>query len=295
MATYYKKIRGKNYDGKLINKADRSVKGRGDGRISLNDAKALLKTVKDSANYTDIEKATMRHIRDNYDFTPEADRWFRTQVRTWAATKAPGRAAAKKSVPKPAARKRPSVKKAAAKKPSRRRAAPPVRRKQSFEQEYIAPPSELIDREPVSSRKTRSKAPVIILLLLIAIIAGLLLCPKTREWIHSKIGQATPVTEDTAVKPPEQPAPPPAETEAVQPEKKAAPPVEEKPITPPEEEGSYYIVQAHEGLVAIAEKELGDYRKWVDIYRANITTIPRSLQLYTGQKLKMPEGAKVKK
>ena len=284
MATYYKRIKGKNYDGKLINKADRSVKGRGDGRISLSDAKALLKTVKDSANYSDIEKATMRHIRDNYDFTPEADRWFRDQVRSWAATKTSSG---------PAARKKTAVKKPARKKTSRRRAAAPARRKPPMEQEYIAPPSELIEREPISSGKSRSKAPVIILLLLIAVILGLFLCPKSKEWIKSKLGTSTPTAESTAVKPVEQTAPP-VVPEAVEPEKKTEPAAQVKPVAPPVDEGAYYVVLVHEGLVNIAEKELGDYKKWVDIYRLNMATIPRTLMLYPGQKLKMPEGWKAK-
>lgn len=283
MATYYKKIKGKNYDGNLIKKADRSVKGRGDGRISLTDAKALLKTVKDSDNYSDIEKATMRHIRDNYDFTPEADRWFRSQVRSWAASK---------TSPMPAARKKAAGKKGA-RKPSRPKKAP-VRRKQTLEQEYIAPPSELIEREPISKGKTRSKVPFIILLLLIAAILGLFLCPKSKQWIKTKMETSTPAADTTAVKPVEQTAPP-VVPEAVQPEKKTEPPAQIKPVTPPVEEGDYYVVQVHEGLVNIAEKELGDYKKWVDIYRLNIATIPRTLMLYTGQKLKMPEGWKAKK
>ena len=45
MAVYYKKIKGKNYDGNLINMAEASVKGKGDGRISLKDAKKILGTV----------------------------------------------------------------------------------------------------------------------------------------------------------------------------------------------------------------------------------------------------------
>lgn len=274
MATYYKRIKGKNYDGKLINKADRSVKGRGDGRISLSDAKTLLKTVKDSNNYSEIEKATMRHIRDNYDFTPEADRWFRSQIRSWAAVK---------SSPGPAARKKAAVKKAPAKKQPRR--------KQPMEQEYIAPPSELIEREPISSGRTRSKVPAIIILVLIAVILGLFLYPKSKQWIKSRMGTSIQTAETTV----EKPAPQPAAPEAVQAEKKAEPAAQVKPVPPPAEEGSFYVVQVHEGLINIAENELGDYKKWVDIYRANIKTIPPTLMLYPGQKLKMPEGWKAKK
>ncbi len=39
----------------------------------------------DSDAYTDIEKATMRYIRDNYKFTEAGDEWFRTEVRRIAA------------------------------------------------------------------------------------------------------------------------------------------------------------------------------------------------------------------
>jgi hypothetical protein len=103
MAAYYRKIKGKNYDKKLLNAADKSVKGQGDGRISLNDAKKILGMVKDATGYTDVEKRTMQYIRDKYDFTPESDRWFRTEIRKWAATK---KSAPAKTVKKPAAKKK---------------------------------------------------------------------------------------------------------------------------------------------------------------------------------------------
>lgn len=86
-ASYYIEINGKQYDRKLIELAEESVKGRGDGRISLSDAQKLLAAVKDGNVYTDIEKATMEYVRENYKFTPEADEWFRTEIRKWAATK----------------------------------------------------------------------------------------------------------------------------------------------------------------------------------------------------------------
>lgn len=99
MATYYKKIKGKRLDSHMIAMADRAVKGRGDGRISLADAKKLLQAVKDSKNYTDVEKATMRHIRDRYRFSGDADRWFRNQVQSWAATKSAAAPRAAKKAP----------------------------------------------------------------------------------------------------------------------------------------------------------------------------------------------------
>ncbi len=85
--SYYKTIDGKKYDGELIELAEKLTAGKGDGRISLDDAKQLLAGVKDGAEYTDVEKETMAYIRDNFKWTEESDDWFRTEIRKWAATK----------------------------------------------------------------------------------------------------------------------------------------------------------------------------------------------------------------
>ena len=85
--SYYVTINGKKMDKDLIDAAEEAVKGRGDGRISLEDAKILLEKVKDGGTYTDVEKDTMDYIRDHYNWTYEANEWFRTEIRKWAATK----------------------------------------------------------------------------------------------------------------------------------------------------------------------------------------------------------------
>ena len=85
--SYYKEIDGKKYDGELLELAEKLVKGQGDGRISMADAEKLLAEVKDAGKYTDIEKDTMAYIRDNFRWTDEADEWFRTEIRKWAAAK----------------------------------------------------------------------------------------------------------------------------------------------------------------------------------------------------------------
>ena len=84
---YYKTIDGNKYDGELLEAADKAVAGRGDGRISMEDAKDLLEKVKDGNSYTDIEKATMAYVRENYKWTEEADKWFRSEIRKWASEK----------------------------------------------------------------------------------------------------------------------------------------------------------------------------------------------------------------
>ena len=85
--SYYKTIDGKHYDREMLEIADEAVAGAGDGRISVEDAQKLLGAVKDANKYTDIEKATMKYIREKYKFTYAADQWFRTEIRKWAATK----------------------------------------------------------------------------------------------------------------------------------------------------------------------------------------------------------------
>jgi hypothetical protein len=85
--SYYKTIDGVKYDGKLIELADKLILGAGDGRLSKDDASQIYKIVNDAGNYTDIEKDTMKYLRDNYKWTDAADEWFRTEIRKWAGTK----------------------------------------------------------------------------------------------------------------------------------------------------------------------------------------------------------------
>lgn len=84
--SYYKEINGKKYDREMLEIAERATAGKGDGRISIDDAKKLIEAVKDGGKYTDVEKDTMAYIRDNFRFTDEADAWFRTEIRRWAAS-----------------------------------------------------------------------------------------------------------------------------------------------------------------------------------------------------------------
>ena len=85
--SYYKEIDGKKYDKELLELAEKLIKGQGDGRIAMEDANKLFTEVRDGTKYTDIEKDTVSYIRDNFKWTDEADEWFRTEIRKWAATK----------------------------------------------------------------------------------------------------------------------------------------------------------------------------------------------------------------
>jgi len=76
MTSYYKKIRGIKYDKGMIEAADNSVSGKKDGRISINDAKKIIKKASDGAGITEVESRTIQYIYDNYNFTPSAKEFF---------------------------------------------------------------------------------------------------------------------------------------------------------------------------------------------------------------------------
>jgi chromosome segregation ATPase len=83
--SYYKQIDGKRYKAITLLKADEAIAGKGDGRISKADAEEIFSTISDGKSYTQVEKDTMKYLRDNYNWTEGADALFRTKVRSWAA------------------------------------------------------------------------------------------------------------------------------------------------------------------------------------------------------------------
>ena len=77
--SYYKQIDNVKYDRSLLLLADNLVKGRGDGRISDDDMKQLIKSAEDNNVITDCEKNTLFYIVKNYNTTDKA----KTQLETY--------------------------------------------------------------------------------------------------------------------------------------------------------------------------------------------------------------------
>nr|WP_275067243.1 OmpA family protein [Leptospira bandrabouensis] len=77
--------------------------------IGKNIAKTLFDAIKDGGDYTDVEKRTVKYIRDNFKFSPEADEYLRSEIRKWAA-KISVPAAKKKSATKSSVKKESKVK-----------------------------------------------------------------------------------------------------------------------------------------------------------------------------------------
>ncbi|MEL6140303.1 MAG: hypothetical protein AAFU67_01655 [Bacteroidota bacterium] len=78
--SYYLTIEGKRYDAKLIENATKLTQGRGDGRISVADAKAIHQAINDGGRITDIEKDTVRYLISGLRWTDAARNWIEGQL-----------------------------------------------------------------------------------------------------------------------------------------------------------------------------------------------------------------------
>lgn len=106
--SYYRTISGKQYDNELLEIAEKATK-RSKAPIGKNIAKTLFDAIKDGGDYTDVEKRTVKYIRDNFKFSPEADEYLRSEIRKWAA-KISVPAAKKKTTTKGTTKKESTVK-----------------------------------------------------------------------------------------------------------------------------------------------------------------------------------------
>ena len=78
-------IDGKKYDKELLRVAAELTEKKEE--ITLEGSKQLFTQINDYDDYTQIEKQTVAYIRKNYKFTPEANKWLRTEIRRWAQVK----------------------------------------------------------------------------------------------------------------------------------------------------------------------------------------------------------------
>ncbi len=81
----FTEIDGKKYDRELIEIAEQITTKKEE--IEVEGSKLLLEKITDYDDYTNIEKRTVNYIRKNYKFTDEANKWLRTEIRKWAATR----------------------------------------------------------------------------------------------------------------------------------------------------------------------------------------------------------------
>jgi hypothetical protein len=249
MASYHKTIKGKKYDGELLKIAESSVSGVGDGRISLGDAKKILNAVKDSNTYSEIEKQTMSYIRDHYKFTPEADKWFRTEIRKWASSKSS-----------------PDGKRSSGKKHSQKTGT--ISKSDRMEN-YPEKGSLTSEKYPDARKSGTIKALIIILLMSILFALIMAFSPKIRTLFVKDTPAVSAVAPEVTV----------VAKKTPEPEKKFQ----------PADESKYYIVKSGDTLTGISKKVYGDSSRWESIYRNNSDIIKDRSLIFVGQKLKISD------
>jgi len=82
----YRTIHGQKYDKGMLTTVESATADK--DKINIDDCKKLFVEIIDGNKYTDIEKQTMKYIRENYKFESDADQWIRRAIASWAAKKA---------------------------------------------------------------------------------------------------------------------------------------------------------------------------------------------------------------
>lgn len=74
-------IQGDNiYDKVLIDAADLAVEGKGDGRISEDDAALIWRMVESDGKITELERLTIQYILKSYNCTSAAEKLFHSKL-----------------------------------------------------------------------------------------------------------------------------------------------------------------------------------------------------------------------
>ncbi len=268
MSSYYKKIDGKSYDRAMLDIAKKSVEGRGDGRISLADARSIIKQIKDGGRITDIEKRTLSYILEKYKLTETAIKHIEKSLSDELSG---------------------DVKETVI---DRGAISPVSDRAESTAKGGTAPGG-------------KGKLYIILILLLLAVIAFFVYIKyfyKGNKQVAIPADSAGKVSGDTGAEikssRPDDIAGKAGTGDAkvasntldqkntgAGNEKKEKPAVVEKKQAA---EGEY-LVKDGDSLIKISEALFGDYKKWLVIYKLNKTIIKDPRVLYPGQVLKLPE------
>ncbi|GAB0153224.1 hypothetical protein [Marinobacterium sp. BA1] len=76
----YVTIDGNKYEKELLELAKAHTTGRGEGKISKDEAADLLKSANDGQGITGTELDTLKYIRATFDFTDAAATYFDAEL-----------------------------------------------------------------------------------------------------------------------------------------------------------------------------------------------------------------------
>lgn len=72
----YVQIDGVKYEKELLDLAKAHTTGRGESKISVEEAEALITSAQDGVAVTETELATLKYIRQTFQFTDKAAAYF---------------------------------------------------------------------------------------------------------------------------------------------------------------------------------------------------------------------------
>jgi hypothetical protein len=78
---YYKTLDGVKCDSELLEACNQAVSGRGDGRVSLEDAHAVFEKAKDGGKVTEVERWTLRYCLTEFKWTQAAVDWISEELK----------------------------------------------------------------------------------------------------------------------------------------------------------------------------------------------------------------------
>ncbi len=76
----YVTLDGKKYEKELLELAKAHTTGRGEGKISKEEAADLLQSASDGQGVTETELDTLKYIRANFEFTDAAASYFDAEL-----------------------------------------------------------------------------------------------------------------------------------------------------------------------------------------------------------------------
>ncbi|WP_339843912.1 hypothetical protein [uncultured Halopseudomonas sp.] len=76
----YVQIDGVKYEKELLDLAKLHTTGRGEGKISADEAKILIESAQDGVAVTETELSTLHYIRKNFEFTDKAAAYFDAEL-----------------------------------------------------------------------------------------------------------------------------------------------------------------------------------------------------------------------
>lgn len=284
MASYYKKINGKNYDRAVLEMAESCVAGQGDGRISLNDAKKIVAVIKDSGKITETEKLSLQYILKKYRFTDTAIEHIEKAIGKKKAAVKPKAAAKKTATPKKATAQKKSVK---AKTPS----PEPVRAKAPSQKEAsvkmpVAATAELVQAEQPADlhgeKNSLWRYLLIVLILVLLIVALYFFYMKYRVKDASTPDNAADKTQE--IKPADQQKPV-QELKPADQQKKA----DETGTVKGADGVTRYVIKENDTLVKISIEHYNDYSKWELIWKHNKGVLKSPIMIFPGQVIELPE------